>query len=58
MLKLENEAGSSHRVCAWFRALVLVVLSPNVYCDPEGIAKILARYTEVESVDIVARKEL
>jgi len=56
MHKLENKAGSSHRECEGFRALVLVALSPNVYRDPEKIAQILARYREVESVDIVAGK--
>jgi len=54
MHKIENKAGSSHKECEGFCALVLVALSPNVYRDPEKIARILARYREVESVDIVA----
>lgn len=56
MDKLENKAGRSDKECEGFCALVLVALSPNVYRDPEKIAQILARYREVESVDIVAGK--
>lgn len=56
MHKLEDKAGSSCGECGGFCALVLVALSPNVYRDPEKIARILARYREVESVDIVAGK--
>jgi Lrp/AsnC family leucine-responsive transcriptional regulator len=37
-----------------FCSYVLVALSSNEYSDPERIANNLARYSEVESVDILA----
>jgi len=56
MHKLKKQGRVSLKECEGFCALVLVALSPNVYRDPEKIAQILARYREVESVDIVAGK--
>ena len=39
-----------------FCALVFVALSPEAYHNPERIADNLAKYREVESVDIVTGK--
>jgi DNA-binding Lrp family transcriptional regulator len=56
MHRVENKAGSRSKECRTFCALVLVALTPNAYRDPEKTAQILARYREVESVDIAAGK--
>jgi DNA-binding Lrp family transcriptional regulator len=37
-----------------FCAFLLIALSSDEYSDPERIAKSLARYSEVESVDIIS----
>ena len=39
-----------------FCALVFAALSPDAYHNPERIANSLAKYREVESVDVVAGK--
>ena len=56
MHRVENKTGRRIIERRRFCALVLVALTPNAYRDPEKTAQVLARYREVESVDIAAGK--
>jgi len=56
MYKLRDKIGVGLGADKEFCALVFVALSPDTYHDPERIADSLARYREVESVDVVAGK--
>jgi len=54
MHKLKDKMDASPSADKEFCALVFVALSPEAYHDPERIADSLAKYREVESVDVVA----
>jgi DNA-binding Lrp family transcriptional regulator len=56
MHKLKDEIDVCPSADKEFCAIVFVALSPEAYHNPERIADILARYREVESVDVVAGK--
>ena len=56
MHKLKDEIGVSPSADKEFCALVFVALSPDVYHNPERIGGSLAKYREVESIDVVAGK--
>ena len=56
MGKLKDKINLSPSANKEFCALVFVALSPEAYRNPERIANILAKYIEVESVDVVAGK--
>jgi len=60
--KLENEGAiktykavfDCRKIDEGFCAFVLIALSPDLYGDPEKIARDLAKHKEAESVDIIA----
>ena len=56
MYKLRDKIDVSRGADKEFCAFVFVALSPEAYHDPERIADSLAKYREVESVDVVAGK--
>jgi len=56
MYKLKDKMNASLSVDKEFCALVFVALSPEVYPNPERIAESLAKYREIESIDVVAGK--
>jgi DNA-binding Lrp family transcriptional regulator len=56
MYKLKDKIDVSLSADKEFCALVFVALSPEAYHNPERIADSLAKYREVESVDVVAGK--
>ena len=56
MYKLKDKIHTNPREDKEFCALVFVALSPEVYDNPEQIADNLAKFREVESVDVVAGK--
>jgi DNA-binding Lrp family transcriptional regulator len=56
MYKLKNKIDVSPSGDKEFCALVFVALSPDAYHNLETIADSLAKFREVESVDVVAGK--
>jgi len=56
MYKLKDKIDVSPSTDREFCALVFVALSPEAYHNPERIADSLAKFREVESVDVVAGK--
>lgn len=56
MYKLKDKMNVSLSADKEFCAFVFVALSPEAYRNPERIAESLAKYREIESVDVVAGK--
>jgi DNA-binding Lrp family transcriptional regulator len=56
MHKIKDKINVSTNADKEFCALVFIALSPEAYHNPERVANNLAKYREVESVDVVAGK--